>query len=97
MPTVADRLVDLRTRAALTRNELAHLAELSQSLIGHIERGTRPHPSAKTLTQLARVFGCKFAYLFSGQGDPPADRSLRKALADAKEAAAAREASKGAA
>jgi transcriptional regulator with XRE-family HTH domain len=84
MTTVAERLKELRGRAGLPRKELARLAGLSVSLIGHIERGIRRQPKANTLTELARVFGAEFDYLFSGAGQPPSDRTLRRSVDSAR-------------
>ncbi len=52
-----DKLMRLRKRAKLSRKELADAVNVTQSMIGQIERGTKALtvPLAK---EIAKVLGC---------------------------------------
>ena len=50
----------------LTQEQLAELAEVSTSFVGHIERGTRV-PSAETLYKLCKAVEITMEYAIAGE------------------------------
>ncbi len=74
---VGARVRALRTRAALTMEELATRAGVRIETVGRIERGEQS-PTVRMLAQLAGGLGCDPARFFSegastGEGTVPAD------------------------
>ncbi|WP_240373966.1 helix-turn-helix transcriptional regulator [Bacillus piscicola] len=57
------RLIDLRNKHELTQTELGRLVGLSQSMIAHIEGGTK-EPRSKYKVKLAEYFGVTVEWLF---------------------------------
>lgn len=84
MKDLGSRLLELRNRAQLTRAELAELAGLHLSHVGLIETGKRKSPQASTLSPIARVLGTDVDFLLSGLGDAPSDRTIRRAVSQAR-------------
>lgn len=62
--TVGERIRRLREKAGLTQEELAEIADLHYSYVGHIERGTK-NPSLKSLTKIADALGVPVAQLMA--------------------------------
>ena len=54
--TLAQALIEVRTRADLTQAELASRMQTTQSTVGRLESG-RVHPSTRTLERIARATG----------------------------------------
>jgi transcriptional regulator with XRE-family HTH domain len=86
---LAERLRDLRTSGGLSCREVARLADISPGLVSIIER-SRPDLEArelttKTLSRLARVFGCTLDWLYLGVGKRPSNGKIGAAVARAEE------------
>lgn len=60
--SLGERVRIRRKEMKLTQERLAELVDLSQSLIGHVERGTRV-PSVETLHRLCKALGVSADYL----------------------------------
>lgn len=60
-----NRLRELRLRAELTQEELAHAAGLDRTYVGSVERGHR-NPSLLSMWRLARVLSVSPASFFDG-------------------------------
>jgi transcriptional regulator with XRE-family HTH domain len=60
--TVGEKVRRLREKAGLTQEQLAEIADLHYSYVGHIERGTK-NPSLKSLTKIADALGVPVAQL----------------------------------
>jgi transcriptional regulator with XRE-family HTH domain len=79
--TVSQQLVRLRSRADLTQEQLAELANVSESMVKAIEQGTKS-PSMAMLGKLARALDVSTSELLaSGRGvrvaaDPPPPEAL---------------------
>ena len=78
------RLRSVRELAGLSARELAVLANLAPSLVGHIELGRVQHPRAETLAELARVLGVSLDWLIRGEGDGPSTDCVQAAVAGAR-------------
>jgi len=61
--TLASAMIEARTRAGLTQEQLAEKMETSQSAIARIESG-RVIPSGNTLRRLARATGTRLRIKF---------------------------------
>lgn len=59
-----ERLRDLRKRAGLSQEELAHEAGLDRTYVSGIERGVR-NPSLRNIARLAGALGIHVRELFS--------------------------------
>lgn len=57
LPPFSRRLRQLREKAGLTQQQVAMQAELSLSLVFHMEQGRRTDPTLSTMTALAKVLG----------------------------------------
>jgi DNA-binding XRE family transcriptional regulator len=62
------RLINLRENAGLTQEQLADMAEVSQSMIARIESGKRD-PRKLIKVKLASIFKVKVDWLFYEQVD----------------------------
>jgi transcriptional regulator with XRE-family HTH domain len=62
-------LIEARTQAGLTQEELAARMETSQSAIARLESG-RAKPSARTLERLARATGTRLHISFQPKVEP---------------------------
>lgn len=60
--TIGQKVRRLREKAQLTQEQLAEIADLHPSYVGHIERGTK-NPSLKSLTKIAEALGVPVAQL----------------------------------
>lgn len=65
---LARAMIEARTRAGLTQEQLARRMETTQSVIARLESG-RSCPSTKTLEKLALATGTRLRISF----DPPSD------------------------
>ena len=65
-----NRLEELRTRGALTQQELADMVDVSRQTIISLERG-RYNPSITLAFRLARLFGLRIedVFLYSDEED----------------------------
>ena len=63
---IGKRIRAERRRQDLTQEKLAELAEISESFLGHIERGGRTL-SIETLAKLANVLGLTVEYIIAGE------------------------------
>ena len=62
--TVGQKVRRLREKDGLTQEQLAEIADLHYSYVGHIERGTK-NPSLKSLTKIADALGVPVAQLMA--------------------------------
>lgn len=60
---LASAIIEARTRAGLTQEELANLMETSQSAVARLESG-RMIPSGRTLKRFARATGTRLRISF---------------------------------
>ena len=65
---LARSLIEARTRAGLTQEQLARRMDTTQSVIARLESG-RTRPSTKTLEKLARATGTRLQISFEATGD----------------------------
>ncbi|MCA8927025.1 MAG: helix-turn-helix transcriptional regulator [Alphaproteobacteria bacterium] len=65
---LARSLIEARTRAGLTQEQLARRMDTTQSVIARLESG-RTRPSTKTLEKLARATGTRLKISFEATGD----------------------------
>jgi len=65
---LARSLIEARTRAGLTQEELARKMDTTQSVIARLESG-RTRPSTKTLEKLARATKTRLKISFEATGD----------------------------
>ncbi len=65
---LARAMIEARTRAGLTQEQLARRMETTQSVIARLESG-RARPSTKTLEKLARATGSRLKISFEAAGD----------------------------
>ncbi len=80
MPTFAERLQQLREKAALTQQQLADATGINVWTIRGYEQGRR-EPNWKAVIQLAKALGVKvetFADCTSQDDTPPAKKKGRK-------------------
>jgi transcriptional regulator with XRE-family HTH domain len=61
---LARAIIEARSKAGLTQEELAERMETSQSTIARLESG-KTMPSGKTLTKLAKATGTKLEIRFT--------------------------------
>jgi transcriptional regulator with XRE-family HTH domain len=54
---LATVLRELRARQAMTQQELAKRAKVTQAYVTHLERGVRKNPSLAILKRLAKALG----------------------------------------
>ncbi len=65
---LARSVIEARTRAGLTQEQLAKRMKTTQSVIARLESG-RTRPSTKTLEKLARATGTRLRISFDATGD----------------------------
>jgi ribosome-binding protein aMBF1 (putative translation factor) len=65
---LARTMIEARTRAGLTQEQLARRMETTQSVIARLESG-RTRPSTKTLEKLALATGTRLRISFEPAGD----------------------------
>ncbi len=65
---LARSMIEARTRAGLTQEQLAKRMKTTQSVIARLESG-RARPSTKTLERLARATGTRLKISFEAAGD----------------------------
>jgi transcriptional regulator with XRE-family HTH domain len=70
---MGSRLTVLRTRAYLSRAELARRAGVSEHLVQSLEQGRAANPTLQTLLGLADALGVAVATLIEGVALQPAD------------------------
>jgi transcriptional regulator with XRE-family HTH domain len=63
---LGERIRAERKRQGLTQEKLAEMAEISESFMGHIERGGRTL-SIETLAKLANVLNMSIEYIVCGE------------------------------
>jgi ribosome-binding protein aMBF1 (putative translation factor) len=64
---LAKAIIEARTQAGLTQNQLARKMKTTQSVIARLEGG-RAHPSTKTLERLAKATGTQLKINFERAG-----------------------------
>lgn len=79
IPTLPDRLRELREARGLSRGELARAAGTSESAVAMLERGERS-PSLELAGRLADALGCGTDDLRVPIGAPTARKKIRKNL-----------------
>lgn len=80
-----ERLAALRRIAGLGTLETDQLAGLSRGYTGRIESSAgRKNISLDTLRAICGVFGCSVGYLVDGEGKPPSEAQIKKAVAKAR-------------
>ena len=84
------QLRDLRTRAGLSRHELAELAGISASYPGLIESGRRTDVGVGFAEKLASVVGATLDHLIRGTGPAPSDAEIEAAVTKARRRLAAK-------
>lgn len=67
---IGRRIRSLRKANRLTQQELAEMADISLSFLGHIERGTRKL-SVETLCRLAKALNCSSDAILDCTGNKP--------------------------
>lgn len=78
---VGQRVRELRERAGLSRRRLDKLSGFSSGFVQQVEKGKGlGSDSAK---EIARVFGATLDWLIAGEGDPPTQRQIDRAVAEA--------------
>lgn len=85
MDDLAARLGHLVTLSGLDFKQIDKCAGLTSGHTGQIVRGGRKEPAATTLVALAGVLGTSAEYLVTGEGDPPGQVRVRRAVAAARE------------
>jgi transcriptional regulator with XRE-family HTH domain len=93
--SIASRLATVRTAGGLSAAKLSRLADLADSHVGLIERGTVKDPGGIVMTKIANVLGVSVEWLVNG-GERATDEAIR-AHVEAFEAARANEGSEKAA
>jgi Helix-turn-helix domain len=83
--SLGGRLEHLRKHHGLSASELDSLAGFARGHTRFIERASGDRIAAKTVRQLAAVFGTSMDWLYAGIGPDPASRTVRKSLARARE------------
>lgn len=69
----------------MSQRELAHLADISPTYPGNLERSLKePVISGQIAIRIAEVFGCTIPYLVNGDGVPPTEEEARAAVAAAR-------------
>lgn len=77
---VGTRVASLRELAGLSARELSILADLSPSMVGHIEAGRVQQPGVDTILRLADVMGASLSYLIKGEGRAPSKAGCAEAV-----------------
>jgi ribosome-binding protein aMBF1 (putative translation factor) len=65
---LARSVIEARTRAGLTQEQLARRMKTTQSVVARLESG-RSHPSTRTLEKLAEATGTRLQISFEAAGD----------------------------
>lgn len=66
MPTVGDRLREIRERRRITQEQLAVAADISKSFLSEVENNKR-NISSQGLLRIAKVLGASVDYLLTGE------------------------------
>lgn len=76
MPTVGERIRDIRKALNKTQKDFSQTLGLSENYVWMIEKGQR-EPSERTVNDICRIFGVNPDWLRTGSGDPflPVSRS----------------------
>lgn len=88
MPTVGDRIREIREHKNLTQDRLAELSNISKGFLSEIENNKR-NPSSESVLRIANALGASIDYLL--RGDDPLSRQPQQpvmippALAEAAE------------
>lgn len=77
MDSIAERVRWMRATTGLSARTIDSLADLTPGHTALLEGSHRKHPSAETLTKLARALGVSLDWLSDGQGMPPSESQLR--------------------
>jgi transcriptional regulator with XRE-family HTH domain len=88
MPTVGDRIKEIREHRRLTQDRLAEMSNISKGFLSEIENNHR-NPSSESVLRIANALGASIDYLL--RGDDPTVRTAKEpvlippALAEAAE------------
>lgn len=77
MDSIAERVRWVRAQTGLSARTIDSLADLTPGHTALLEGSHRKHPSAETLTKLARALGVSLDWLSDGQGLPPSESNLK--------------------
>lgn len=86
MGTLAERLAHARGLAGLSSNRLSLLAGLSKSHVALIEGELRLKLGMETVSRLAVTLGVSSDWLNAGDGPPPTEDQVKRAVAAAESA-----------
>lgn len=68
MPSIGDRILQVRKKLNLTQNQLAGQLGISQQHISHIEKGTK-EPSELLIKHFCLLYGTSEEWLTTGEGE----------------------------
>ena len=80
---LAARVRWARERSGLSAEALSLKAGLAKSHVRLIERGTRRRIDIVTAQKIASALGIAWAWLLSGEGEPPTEAQIQQAIAGA--------------
>jgi transcriptional regulator with XRE-family HTH domain len=93
MGNVGQRLLWLRQVAGISGSEVARLAGVSRAYPNALERGKLGRGSRIGLgpaSKIAGVFGVSTDWFALGEGSPPSEQTIKRAVSRARKAFAAR-------
>lgn len=79
---LAARLAWARSVAGLSAYALSVKAKLAKGHVLLIETHVRRNIDVKTAQSIAAVLGISWAWLLSGEGDPPTEAQIQQAIVD---------------
>lgn len=78
MPTIGERVRDLRQKHGLTSRELSKRAGVSHAYVGHIERGVLKSPGMVALVGIAKALGVSVDELLAPVGSPAHESAVTR-------------------
>lgn len=79
-PDLAARLTWIRAASGLSAGALSDMAGLTRSHVALIESGAKKNIHMKTARCIAEVLGISWSWLLSGEGEPPTEMQIQKAV-----------------